>query len=110
MATRKVYRAHLGFYDTVVAAHSRQSALAAWGSTQDLFRLGLAKPTDDPAAVKAALAKPGIVLKRLAGSTVAFSEHPPLPDIGAKTDKTRAKPATRKPRAQARAAHARGRT
>jgi colicin import membrane protein len=81
---RKVYRAHLGFYDTVVAAQSQESALAAWGSTQNLFRIGLAKPTTDPDAVKAAMAKPGVVLKRPAGSAVAFSEHPPLPTIPGK--------------------------
>src|SRR6267378_2973107 len=81
---RKVYQAHLGFYDTIVAAQSQQSALAAWGSRQDLFRIGLAKTTNDPEAVKAALTKPGIVLKRPAGSKVPFSEHPPLPRIAAK--------------------------
>src|SRR5215471_5901466 len=76
---RKVYRAHLGFYDTVVAAQSQRSALAAWGSRQDLFHLGLAKLTTDADAVKAAMAKPGVVLKRPAGSAIPFSEHPPLP-------------------------------
>jgi hypothetical protein len=46
-----------------------------------LFRIGLAKLADDPKAIEAALAKPGIVLRRPAGSTVPFSEHPPLPKI-----------------------------
>jgi len=78
---RKVYRAHLGFYDTVVAAQSQKSALAAWGSRQDLFHLGLAKPTTDSDAVKAAMAKPGVVLKRPVGSSIPFSENPPLPDF-----------------------------
>jgi len=108
MAARKVYRAHLGFYDTVVAAHSQQSALAAWGSTQDLFRLGLAKPTDDPEAVKAALAKPGIVLKRPAGSNIAFSEHPPLPDVG-QNAKQPTKSASPKSRPPAKRGHGRNR-
>ena len=78
---RKVYQAHLGFYDTIIAAPSQTSALAAWGSSQNLFRIGLAKLADDPKAIEAALAKPGIVLRRPAGSTVPFSEHPPLPKI-----------------------------
>jgi hypothetical protein len=107
MAARKVYRAHLGFYDTVVAAHSQQSALASWGSSQDLFHLGIAKPTDDPDAVKAALAKPGIVLKRPAGSNIAFSEHSPLPDIGQNKPKRKPKTAGAKPRAPAKRSHRR---
>ena len=77
--SRKVYEAHLGFYDTVVAAFSQKSALAAWGSTSDLFRMGIAKITDDPVKVKAALSKPGIVLRRPAGTNAAFSENPSLP-------------------------------
>ena len=76
---RKVYEAHLGFYDTVVAAFSQKAALAAWGSSTDLFRMGIARITDDPAKVKAALAKPGLVLRRPVGSDIAFSENPPLP-------------------------------
>jgi len=108
MAIRKVYRAHLGFYDTVVAAHSQQSALAAWGSGQDLFRSGIAKPTNDPTAVKAALAKPGIVLKRPAGSNIAFSEHPPLPDIGQNKPRQEPKGAAPKRRTPAKRSHARG--
>jgi hypothetical protein len=76
---RKVYEAHLGFYDTIVSAYSQKSALAAWGSTTDLFRMGIAKITNDPVKVKAALAKPGLVLRRPAGSDIAFSENPPLP-------------------------------
>ena len=79
--SRKVYEAHLGFYDTVVAAFSQKSALAAWGSTADLFHMGIARVTNDPVKVKAALAKPGLVLRRPAGTTIAFSENPPLPNL-----------------------------
>lgn len=77
--SRKVYEAHLGFYDTVVAAFSQKSALAAWGSTADLFHMGIARVTTDTDKVKAAMAKPGIVLRRPAGTSIAFSENPPLP-------------------------------
>jgi colicin import membrane protein len=81
---RKVYEAHLGFYDTVIAAFSQKSALAAWGSTTDLFRMGIARATTDPEKVKAALANPGRVLRRPAGTAIAFSENPPLPQLPAK--------------------------
>jgi hypothetical protein len=80
-ANRKVYEAHLGFYDTVVAAFSQKSALAAWGSTSDLFRMGIARITNDPEKVKAALSKPGIVLRRPAGTKGPFSENPQLPKV-----------------------------
>ena len=89
-ASRKVYEAHLGFYDTVVAAFSQKSALAAWGSSTDLFKMKIARVTTDPVKVKAALAKPGLVLRRPAGTTIAFSENPPLPKAPAKSKKSRA--------------------
>jgi hypothetical protein len=77
----KVFRAHLGFYDTAVAAPSRAAALKAWGSRQNLFREGVASETKDPQAVTAALAKPGVVLRRPVGSNAPFSENPGLPQI-----------------------------
>ena len=77
----KVFQAHLGFYDTVVAAPSRAAALKAWGSRQDLFRDGSAKETQDAQAIEAARAKPGIVLRRVAGSKAPFSENPGLPSL-----------------------------
>jgi hypothetical protein len=77
----KVFRAHLGFYDTAVAAPSRAAALKAWGSRQNLFREGVASETKDPQAVTAALARPGVVLRRPVGSNAPFSENPGLPQI-----------------------------
>src|SRR3954469_5018962 len=77
----KVFQAHLGFYDTVVAAPSRAAALKAWGSRQNLFRDGSAKEAQDRQAVAAARAKPGVVLRRPAGSNAAFGENPELPKI-----------------------------
>ena len=77
----KVFQAHLGFYDTVVAAPSRSAALKAWGSRQNLFRDGAAKETQDPQAIAAARAKPGVVLRRAAGSNAPFGENPDLPKI-----------------------------
>jgi hypothetical protein len=77
----KTFQAHLGFYDTVVAAPSQAAALKAWGSRRDLFREGFAKVCNDPAAIAAASAKPGQVLRRAAGSTAPYSENPALPQV-----------------------------
>src|SRR5438067_8896483 len=74
----KTFQAHLGFFDTVVAAPSQKAALEAWGSRQNLFHDGTASVATDPQAIKAALQKPGVVLKRLAGSDGEFVEQPPL--------------------------------
>ncbi len=81
MAKRKVFQTHLGFYDTVIATFSQKSALAAWNSKQDLFKEGLAKVVDDPAIIKQAMDQPGRVLRRPAGSDIAFSLNPPLPKV-----------------------------
>jgi len=80
-ARLKVFQAHLGFFDTVVAAPSRAAALKAWGSRQNLFRDGQAKPASDPDAIAAALAKPGLVLRRPVGRNLAFSENSALPHL-----------------------------
>jgi hypothetical protein len=85
VATRplKVFRTHLGFFDTIVAVPSMKAALEAWGAKQNLFHEGLAEVTNDPKAVMAALAKPGVVLRRAAGSGAAFTEDPDLPMLRA---------------------------
>ena len=92
----KVFRTHLGFYDAVVAAPSRKAALAAWGSKQDMFRAGFAFETKEADIRKAALAKPGIVLRRAAGSKDSFSENPSLPRVPARV-KAKAKAMPRMP-------------
>ncbi len=68
MARLKVYASAQGFYDTVVAAPSQKAALEAWGTHQNLFGQGMASVVTDPETVKAALARPGEVLSRPAGS------------------------------------------
>jgi len=75
----KVYAAPLGFFESVVAAPSKAAALRAWGVRQDLFANGDAKLTEDPAAVKAATAHPGVPLKRPVGGKDAFELDPVLP-------------------------------
>ena len=68
----KVFQAHLGFYDTVVAAPSQKAALAAWGAGKGEFAKGFAKVTNDPVAVESALGNPGVVLRRPFGSGGPF--------------------------------------
>ncbi|HEX3429499.1 MAG TPA: hypothetical protein VHT03_01320 [Rhizomicrobium sp.] len=76
----KVFQAHLGFYDTVVAAPSQKAALEAWGAGKREFAKGFAKVTNDPAAVESALADPGVVLRRPFGSSGTFKrDADPLP-------------------------------
>jgi hypothetical protein len=69
MAPRlKVFVTSDGLTDYIVAVSSKAKALAAWGMRQDVFKEGTARETDDPALVKAALARPGEVLRRPAGT------------------------------------------
>lgn len=98
----KTYTTSAGFFDLAVAAPSMKAALEAWGSNSNLFQHGLAKETDDPNIVAAAMAKPGVVLRRPVGTDRAFAEHATLPSnfasglVGppsAKRDKPRDKPA-----------------
>lgn len=90
MAKLKLFTARLGFFDTVVAAPSRKAALAAWGVHQDLFKLGGAEETDDPAA-QVALDRPGVVLRRPAGSGEPYAE-----DAAPKLAVPKGKPAARR--------------
>jgi len=79
----KTYRTSLGFYDLAIAAPSMKGALEAWGAGSNLFHQGIAKETDDQGVVAATMAKPGVVLKRPAGSSGRFAEHSDLPtDLG----------------------------
>jgi hypothetical protein len=68
----KVFQAQFGFHDTVLAVPSQAQALRVWGTRQNLFAEGQAKPAQDPDAIAAALAHPGVLLKRPAGSDAAF--------------------------------------
>jgi hypothetical protein len=57
-----------------------KAAAEAWGMPDtDAFRRGFAKQTADPDIVAAAMAKPGLVLKRAVGTNDIFSEDPRLP-------------------------------
>jgi hypothetical protein len=79
----KTFQTSLGFYDLAIAAPSMKAALEAWGAGSNLFHQGVAKETDDPDVVAETMSKPGVVLKRPAGSNGRFSEHSDLPsDLG----------------------------
>src|SRR6185436_9691081 len=75
----KTFQTSLGFYDLAIAAPSMKAALDAWGAGSNLFHQGAAKETDDPDAVAATMAQPGVVLRRPAGSNGRFAEHSDLP-------------------------------
>jgi len=77
----KTYVTSLGFFDLVVAAPSMKAALEAWGAESNLFHQGFAREVDDPQIVKAAMAKPGVVLKRPVGSAKQFKEQADLPHL-----------------------------
>jgi hypothetical protein len=75
----KTYQTSLGFFDLAVAAPSMKAALQAWGADRNLFQDGVAKQSDDPDIIAAAMAAPGVVLKRPVGSKAAFGTHSKLP-------------------------------
>jgi hypothetical protein len=53
------------------------------GAGSNLFHQGAAKETDDPDVVAATMSKPGVVLRRPAGSDGRFAEQSDLPsDLG----------------------------
>src|SRR6185437_8862102 len=89
----KTYQTSLGFFDLAIAAPSMKAAAEAWGGNIEDFGRGFAKQTDDPEVVTAAMAKPGVVLKRPVGSDARFSEHAKLPkDLPEGTEERSAKP------------------
>ncbi|MDA9409684.1 cell envelope biogenesis protein TolA [Bradyrhizobium sp. CCBAU 45384] len=90
----KTYQTSLGFHDLAIAAPSMKAALEAWGAGSNLFHQGLAKETDDPEVVAATMAKPGVVLRRAAGSSGRFSEQSDIPSQAA-ADRAHRQPETR---------------
>lgn len=122
MPKLKVFASRQGFFDTVVAAPSRQAALEAWGAHQNLFEHGMAKVAKEAAAVEAALARPGQVLRRAVGANGAYTleggevsvPEPPQPStpnsVSSKTAKAAKPPPDRKALAAAEAELARAQT
>lgn len=76
----KVFQTSLGFHDLAIAAPSMKAALKAWGASEsNLFQQGFAKQSEDQQVIAAAMAKPGVVLRRPVGSNKRFQEHAELP-------------------------------
>ncbi|ESY86456.1 hypothetical protein [Mesorhizobium sp. LNHC229A00] len=75
----KVYQTSIGFFDLAVAAPSMKAAAEAWGSDPDLFKRGFAKQSENPKVIEAAIAAPGVVLRRPVGSRENFTEKAALP-------------------------------
>jgi len=91
MAPRlKVFVTSDGLTDYVVATTSKAKALAAWGVRQDIFKEGVARETDDPELVAAAVAQPGEVLRRPAAGRAELAS---LKSAPRKTAKSRSEPA-----------------
>ncbi len=63
-----MFRTPIGFHDAYVAAPSMKAALAAWGSSTNLFSQGAAELVTDPKLTKAALARAGEVVRVPRGS------------------------------------------
>lgn len=97
MATLKVYRTPIGFHDAYVAAPSQKAALAAWGTTHNLFARGVAEIVTDPALTAEPLAAPGKVIKRSRGT--AAEQIAALPPDVPRAKVTAPTPAKRKPAA-----------
>jgi len=72
----KVFKTHIGFHDLIVAAPSMKAAATAWEASPRLFAQGFAEQTNEPDAVKAALAQPGLVLRRPHGQAGAYKAQP----------------------------------
>ena len=84
MAPRlKVFVTSDGLTDYVVATSSKAKALAAWGTRPAGFKEGAAHETDDPARRQAALARPGEVLRRPAGTREKLAKLKPAKAVKA---------------------------
>jgi hypothetical protein len=93
----KVYQTSLGFFDLAIAAPSMKAALRAWGASEsNLFQQGFAKQSDDSDVIEAAMAQPGVVLRRPVGSNKRFKEHAELPTAESLSLHVRRQEVTRK--------------
>ena len=94
----KVFRTPIGFHDAYVAAPTKKAALAAWGSTHDLFARGVAEIVTDPSLTEEPLAQPGVVLKRSRGTTAEQIAALPAVERPAASADAAAEPETAKAR------------
>ena len=97
----KTFITNIGFFELAIAAPSMKAALEAWGMGHNAFQHGFAKQTDDPKIIAAAMAQPGVVLRRAVGTKGAFSEQPELPKDLWKLEAPKAEPVRPKAKAPA---------
>lgn len=100
----KTFVTSLGFFELAVAAPSMKAALEAWGMKHNAFHQGFARETEDSKIVAAAMAKPGVVLRRPVGTKGAFTENAELPKELWDMKPGKAEPAKAKTRARAKPA------
>jgi hypothetical protein len=77
--TLKTFVTSVGFFDLAVATPSMKAALDAWGFRHNAFQQGFASETGDTKIIKAATARPGVVLRRPVGTSEPFAEEAELP-------------------------------
>ncbi|PZO01113.1 MAG: hypothetical protein DCF29_15970 [Alphaproteobacteria bacterium] len=90
----KVFTWSDGFHAFTVATTSRPKALEAWGSRQDLFASGLARPLTEGPDYEAALASPGEVIERglaVDVGKISKARRPARPADAARKAKARAR-------------------
>lgn len=92
----------MGFFEIAIAAPSMKAAAEAWGVDPDIFRRGFAEQTEDKKIVDAAMAAPGVVLRRPVGSDGAFGEKAALPEAPPDTGKKHPAPRADKPASKSR--------
>lgn len=96
----KVYRTAIGFHDAYIAVPTKKAAIEAWGAGSDIFQRGEAEEVTESDLTAEPLASPGVVIKRLRGSSddhmaALAATAPPAND--ASRSKPRAKTKSSKP-------------
>lgn len=87
----KVYRTPIGFHDAYIAVPSKKAAIEAWGAGSDIFQRGEAEEVVDSELTAEPLASPGVVIKRLRGTSaghMAALGSSPLPSSDVASSKS----------------------
>jgi hypothetical protein len=100
----KVYRTPIGFHDAYIAVPTKKAAIEAWGAGSDIFQRGEAEEVTDSKLIAEPLASPGVVVKRLRGTSadhmaaLAASRPHPTNGAGGKASKAKAPKPQPKPK------------
>lgn len=96
----KVYRTSIGFHDAYIAVPTKKAAVEAWGASSDIFQRGEAEEVTDSKLTTEPLASPGVVIKRLRGTSadhLAALSDTPSPAADQSDDKPASKAKASKP-------------